>query len=63
MHLREWLQLGLFLFVIVGLAKPLGLHFVKVLDPKERPLLHAIFGPIERFIYRFSGIDPLAEQD
>jgi K+-transporting ATPase ATPase A chain len=63
MEFREWLQLALFLSIILGLAKPLGSHFVKVLDPGERPFLHSIFGPIERFIYRASGIDPLAEQD
>ncbi len=40
----------------VGLALPLGRYIAKVYSG-ERSLLDPVMGPLERFIFRFSGID------
>lgn len=63
MQIGEWLQLGIFLLVIIGLAKPLGLYLVNVLDPRGRTVLDLVFKPVERLIYHVCRIDPLEEQD
>jgi len=44
----------------VGLAIPLGRYIAKVYGG-ERSLLDPVMGPLERFIYRFSGIDAVKE--
>jgi potassium-transporting ATPase potassium-binding subunit len=62
MQIGDWIQLGLFLLVLILLTKPLGLYLAKVLTPHERTFLHPVFQPVERFIYRACKIDPFAEQ-
>ncbi|MCC6838777.1 MAG: potassium-transporting ATPase subunit KdpA [Flavobacteriales bacterium] len=44
----------------VGLAIPLGRYIAKVYGG-ERSLLDPVMGPLERFIFRFSGIDAVKE--
>lgn len=63
MQIGDWLQLGVFLLLIILLTKPLGLFLEKVLDPKGRTFLDPVFKPIERFIYHACRIHPLVEQN
>jgi len=56
-----WIQLGLFVGLLLALTKPMGLYLVQVLDPVKsgsRPFLEPVLGPVERFVYRILGIDP-----
>ncbi len=61
MQIHEWIQLIL-LFVILGLLiKPIGIYLGQVLDPQEKTFLDPVLKPVERAIYRVSGIDSLIE--
>ena len=57
-----WLQLAIFLGVLIALTKPLGIHLVAVLDPSRKTFLSPVLGPFERLCYRIGGVDPLREQ-
>ena len=57
MNLFSWLQLILYLVVLLLLAKPLGSFMAKVYQG-QRTFLDRALGPIERFIYRVSGVNP-----
>jgi K+-transporting ATPase ATPase A chain len=54
------LQLGLYLVVLIALAKPLGSYMARVYTG-ERTMLDRVLGPLERFIYRLMGVRPDAE--
>jgi len=57
-----WIQLALYLGLLLLITKPLGLYLVQVLDAQGRTWLDPILKPLERLTYRFSGIDPDKEQ-
>jgi K+-transporting ATPase ATPase A chain len=62
MTLNGWLQLILYFVVLLVLAKPLGAYMARVYDG-EKTRLDRIVGPIERLIYRLSGVNPQAEMN
>jgi len=49
------LQFGIFLIVLMLLAKPLGEYLGKVLETGRHPL-DRLLGPVERLLYRLAGI-------
>ncbi|MCL4395395.1 MAG: potassium-transporting ATPase subunit KdpA [Chloroflexi bacterium] len=51
------LQIGLYLFVLAALAKPLGSYMARVYEGESTPL-DRVLGPVERFLYRLFGIKP-----
>jgi K+-transporting ATPase ATPase A chain len=55
------LQIALYCGVLVLLIKPLGLYMARVLNG-ERTFLDPVLRPVERLIYRLSGVDPGEEQ-
>src|SRR5512135_812667 len=55
-----WIQLGLYLVVLIALVKPLGAYMARVYEGQST-WLDRIIGPIERLIYRLSGVNPQAE--
>ena len=57
-----WLQIGLYLLVLVLLVKPLGAYMARVFEGGRTPLSQ-IFAPVERFIYRLSGVNPDTEMN
>jgi potassium-transporting ATPase potassium-binding subunit len=57
MNLYSWLQLILYLVVLLALAKPLGSFMAKVYQG-ERTFLDPVLGPVERFVYRVSAVKP-----
>jgi K+-transporting ATPase ATPase A chain len=57
-----WLQILVFLVVLVLLVKPLGLYMAKVYQG-ERTLLKPIIAPLERFTFRLAGIHPEEEME
>ncbi|MBN8809343.1 MAG: potassium-transporting ATPase subunit KdpA [Sphingomonas sp.] len=61
MTLAGWALIALFVAVMVGLAKPVGLWLFALYEGRRTPL-HAVLGPVERGFYKLSGIDPDAEQ-
>jgi K+-transporting ATPase ATPase A chain len=58
----DWLQIGLYLLLLLLLAKPLGAYMARVFQG-ERVLLTPAVGRIERFIYRIAGIRSDEEMD
>jgi K+-transporting ATPase ATPase A chain len=60
MNLNSWLQLILYVLVLLWLAKPLGGYMAKVYQG-ERVALDRVLSPVERSLYRIAGIDPHAE--
>jgi len=56
-----WGQLALFSALVLLTTKPLGIYMARVFEGDRRPLPR-LFGPIERFLFRLSGVDPQAEQ-
>ena len=56
------LQLALYVVVLVALVKPLGAYMAAVFRG-ERTFLSPVLGPVERLIYRLSGVDPAHESD
>ncbi len=55
MNIYSWLQLIFYIVVLLALAKPLGSFMAKVYQG-ERTFLDRVMGPVERFIYRVSGV-------
>ena len=60
MNLYSWLQILIFMATLLLLAKPLGTYMAKIYQG-ERLILDRVLGPVERFLYRLSGIDPQSE--
>ncbi|MGB9005264.1 MAG: potassium-transporting ATPase subunit KdpA [Candidatus Aminicenantales bacterium] len=62
MNLYGWIQLALFLLVLLLLTKPVGLYLVRVLDAGGKTFLDPALKPVERLLYRLMGVDPKKEQ-
>ncbi len=57
MNIYSWLQMLFYLAVLLLLAKPLGSYMARIYQG-EHTFLDRILGPVERFIYRLSGVKP-----
>src|ERR1700738_977530 len=55
MTANGWLQIGFFLFVVFAPTKPLGVFMAKVFN-REKTFLDFALRPIERLIYRLTGV-------
>jgi potassium-transporting ATPase potassium-binding subunit len=55
MTANGWLQIGFFLLVVFALTKPLGVFMAKVFN-REKTFLDFALRPIERLIYRITGV-------
>src|SRR5438876_10765704 len=60
MHERDFLQLALFILGLVAITPPLGKFMARVFAG-ERHFLSRPLGPIERWIYKLSDVDPAQE--
>ncbi|MHB8838343.1 MAG: potassium-transporting ATPase subunit KdpA [Gemmatimonadaceae bacterium] len=52
-----WMQIAFFCAVLLAVTKPLGLYLLRVFDGSLKFLR-----PVERVIYRLSGVDPAEDQ-
>jgi K+-transporting ATPase ATPase A chain len=59
---QGWLQIALFVVVLVALTKPIGLYMARVFT-NQRVFLTPVLGPIERFTYRVLRVRPGEGQD
>jgi len=59
---QGWLQIAIFLAVLLALTKPVGLYMARVFT-NQRVFLTPVFGPIERFTYRALRVRPGEGQD
>jgi K+-transporting ATPase ATPase A chain len=62
MIISGWIQLAVFIAVLVLITKPLGIYLVQVLDANGKTFLDPVFKPLERFTYRIIGVNPEKEQ-
>jgi K+-transporting ATPase ATPase A chain len=56
MTLNGWLQILFFFALILAVTKPLGGFMARVFN-RERTFLDPLLRPIERLIYRLTGVD------
>ncbi|MDB5407321.1 MAG: potassium-transporting ATPase subunit KdpA [Rhodospirillales bacterium] len=61
MTINGWLQIALYCVLLTLLVKPLGLYMTRVFAG-ERNFLSPVLGPIERGLYRISGVDERTDQ-
>jgi potassium-transporting ATPase potassium-binding subunit len=62
MTINGWLQIALFFVVLLAVTKPLGVFMARVFAG-EKTFLDPALRPIERLLYRTTGIDEKQEMD
>jgi potassium-transporting ATPase potassium-binding subunit len=62
MSANGWLQFGLFSLILLATVRPVGAYMARVLEG-ERTWLDPILRPIERLIYRLSGVNAADEMN
>ncbi len=60
MSLNGWLQIALFIALILLLAKPMGSYMTRVFE-RRRTWLDPVLVPCERLLYRLTGVVPTEE--
>src|SRR5205085_3567295 len=60
MTANGWLQILLFFAITFALTKPLGVFMTRVFGG-ERTFLHPVLRPVERLLYRLTGVDETRE--
>lgn len=60
MTANGYLQLVLYVVVLLALAKPLGSYMARIFEGQPA-VLNTVGGPIERLLYRVCGVDPSKE--
>jgi potassium-transporting ATPase potassium-binding subunit len=60
MTVNGWLQIGVFFALVLLVAKPMGLYMARVYE-RKRTWLDPVLVPVERVLYRLTGVDPDAE--
>src|SRR5215467_4775123 len=60
MTANGWFQIGLFLFVVFVITKPLGIFMARVFN-REKTLLDPVLRPVEKLVYRLTGVDEQRE--
>ncbi len=55
-----WFQILLFLLVVLAITKPLGSFMARVFN-REKTLLDPVLRPIEKLVYRLTGVDETKE--
>ena len=58
-----WLQLAVFVGVLLVLTKPMGLYLARVLDGEGHTFLDPALKPVERLFYRIFRVDRKQEQN
>jgi K+-transporting ATPase ATPase A chain len=57
-----WIQLSVFVGIILVLTRPMGLYLFKVLETREKTFLTPVMAPLEKLFYRLVGVKPETEQ-
>ena len=60
MTANGWFQIGLYLFVIFLVTKPLGVFMTRVFN-REKTFLDPLLRPIEKVVYRLTRVDEQRE--
>jgi K+-transporting ATPase ATPase A chain len=62
MTANGWFQIALFFVVLLVITKPIGVFMARVFA-REKTLLDPVLRPVERLLYRCTGIDESHEMD
>jgi len=62
MTANGWFQIALFFIILLALTKPVGAYMARVFA-REKTLLDPLLRPVERLLYRCSGVDESHEMD
>ncbi len=60
MTFNGWLQILIFFLIILAITKPLGIFMAHVFN-REKTFLDPVLRPIERLIYKLTGVDDTRE--
>ena len=60
MTANGWFQIGFFLLVVFAITKPLGVFMARVFS-REKTFLDPLLRPIEKLVYRLTGVDEKRE--
>jgi len=60
MTANGWFQIALFFVVILAVTKPLGVFMARVFE-RQRTFLDPVLRPLERLLYRLTGVDEYHE--
>src|SRR5450432_887770 len=66
MNASGWIQLALFVGVLLAITKPLGVYIVQVMDPDRAgrgPFLQPVLGWLEHLCYKVLRVDPKREHN
>src|SRR5580700_7390624 len=61
MTINGWIQIALYVVIIIAITKPLGGYMTRVFNG-DKTLLSPILRPIERMLYGISGVDEKEDQ-
>ena len=56
MTANGWLQIAIFLGAVLAVTKPMGLFMARVFE-REKTFLDPVLRPLERLLYRLTGVD------
>src|SRR5450432_744994 len=56
MTANGWLQIAVFFLIVLAVTKPLGIFMANVFE-RKRTFLDPVLRPIERLIYKLTGVD------
>jgi K+-transporting ATPase ATPase A chain len=62
MTILEIIKIAIYFLVILAVTKPLGLYMKRVFS-NEKTFLDPVMRPVERLVYRISGVDETKEYD
>ncbi len=62
MTIYGWIQLAVYVALLLLVTKPVGVYLARVLDPGGKTFLDPCLKPAERLIYRALCIEPASEQ-
>jgi K+-transporting ATPase ATPase A chain len=62
MDLFGWIQLSVFVGILLLLTRPMGVYLFKVMETQEKTILTPVIGPFEKLFYRLLGVKPEKEQ-
>jgi len=63
MNALGWIQVLLYVIVLLAITKPMGMYLYKVLDVDGKTFLDPLIKPFEKLLYKLFGVDPHREQD
>ena len=62
MTANGWFQIALYFIILLAITKPIGAFMARVFS-REKTFLDPVLRPVERLVYRCTGVDEMHEMD